>query len=62
MARDSDNDLGMREKSVVDNWIGSGKSFHAMRDHRLHVFDVLAGEWGGNNEVMGYKFEHNLTL
>ena len=62
MVRDSDNDLGMREKSAVDDWIRSGKPFHAMRDHPLHVTDVLAGEWGGNNELIGYQRGHNLTL
>ena len=62
LVRDSDNDLTMRERFAVDEWISSQKPFHAMRDHPLHRDPVLAGAWGGNNELLGYDIGRNITL
>jgi hypothetical protein len=46
LSRDLDSPLTLRERSAVDAWLLSNKSFHAMRDHPLHETIVLAGMWG----------------
>lgn len=45
--RDTDSRIYYREKVAVDEWLESGKSYHVMRDHRLHNVPMLAGMWGG---------------
>jgi hypothetical protein len=46
MSRDLDSPLSSRERSAVDAWIASNKSFHAMRDHPHHGVPMLGGMWG----------------
>lgn len=46
ISRDCDSRLTVREKSAVDDWLGSGKHFHIMRDHPFHQTEVLGGMWG----------------
>jgi len=47
ISRDADSRLSMREKYAVDEWISSGKSFHAMRDHPHHdAVPVYGGMFG----------------
>jgi hypothetical protein len=45
--RDADSRLNLREKAAVDAWVGSGKTFHLMRDSKHHKTRALAGMWGG---------------
>jgi hypothetical protein len=44
--RDTDSRLNLREKSAVDAWLKSNKTFHIMRDHPFHRFPMLGGMWG----------------
>lgn len=44
--RDADSRIGERERAAVDQWIASGKSLHAMRDHANHRRPIMAGMWG----------------
>jgi hypothetical protein len=46
MSRDLDSPLTTRERSAVDAWLSSNKSFHSMRDHPEHDVPMLGGLWG----------------
>lgn len=46
IVRDTDSRLNEREKLAVDEWMGSGKILHVMRDHNYHRFPILGGMWG----------------
>ena len=46
ISRDTDSRLGEREKAAVDEWLASGNRFHIMRDHPLHLTEILGGMWG----------------
>jgi hypothetical protein len=46
MSRDLDSALTQRERSAVNVWLSSNKSFHAMRDHPKHRIRMLGGLWG----------------
>lgn len=46
LSRDCDSRLNLREKSAVDEWLNSDKSFHIMRDHPWHTTEILGGLWG----------------
>ncbi|WP_211830436.1 tetratricopeptide repeat protein [Kistimonas asteriae] len=45
--RDVDSPLTLQERSAVDQWIRSGRSFHLIRDWYSHSELILAGLWGG---------------
>ena len=44
--RDTDSRLTIREKEAVNEWIGSGRYFHIMRDHPYHTEAIMGGMWG----------------
>jgi hypothetical protein len=44
--RDTDSRIGQREAMAVQEWIASGKGFHAMRDHPQHGTPFCGGMWG----------------
>jgi hypothetical protein len=44
--RDADSVVAEREARAVDQWLASGKHFHAMRDSGTHTELLLAGLWG----------------
>jgi hypothetical protein len=45
--RDADSRLNVRERAAVEEWIGSGRAAHVMRDHRDHAWwPMLGGMWG----------------
>ena len=46
MSRDTDTRFLPREKMAVDEWLESGKTFHIMRDHPHHAFNILGGMFG----------------
>jgi hypothetical protein len=48
--RDTDSRLTLREKTAVDEWLKSDKTFHIMRDHPYHNFPILGGMWGVKNK------------
>lgn len=50
LSRDCDSRLSKREKSAVDEWLKSGKSFHIIRDHPWHTLDIMGGLWGAKTE------------
>jgi len=46
LLRDADSVISSREATAVDQWLRSGKHFHAMRDSGTHTELLLAGLWG----------------
>jgi hypothetical protein len=46
VSRDCDSRLSDREYQAVQEWLGSDKQFHSMRDHAAHGIPVLGGMWG----------------
>lgn len=46
ISRDLDSRVNTREKAAVDEWIKSGKPFHAMRDNIAHDIQIMGGMWG----------------
>lgn len=52
ISRDCDSRLSQREKMAVDEWIGSDKGFHIMRDHPYHGTEILGGMWGIKGGVL----------
>lgn len=49
--RDVDSRPFQREKVAVEEWLASSYPYHAMRDHRFHGRQLLAGLWGVKREV-----------
>ena len=45
--RDADSVINEREVAAVEDWLQSGRHFHAMRDFITHSELILAGLWGG---------------
>lgn len=58
--RDTDSRLNLREKSAVDEWLDSDKTFHIMRDHPYHGYPILGGMWGFKNNIK-YPMKDLLT-
>lgn len=52
ISRDTDSRLSTREKLAVDEWLGSDKDFHIMRDHPYHKTEILGGMWGCRNKIL----------
>lgn len=52
ISRDTDSRLGFREKHAVDEWLGSDKDFHIMRDHPYHNAVIMGGMWGARNGIL----------
>lgn len=50
IVRDCDSRLSLREKSAVDAWKESGRTYHFMRDHPKHTVAWMQGMYG----VYGY--------
>lgn len=50
IVRDCDSRLTAREKSAVDAWIASGRTYHFMHDHPRHTCAWMQGMYG----VKGY--------
>lgn len=44
--RDADSRITQREAMAVQEWIVSGKGYHAMRDHPQHGTPLCGGMWG----------------
>lgn len=44
--RDADSVISLREAHAVEQWVISGRNFHAMRDNGTHTELLLAGLWG----------------
>ena len=53
ISRDTDSRFGFREAGAVKEWIGSGETFHIMRDNPQHGVPILGGMWG--TKVAGFK-------
>lgn len=47
LIRDCDSRLSHREVLAVNEWLGSGKALHILRDHVYHGWNILGGLWGG---------------
>jgi hypothetical protein len=67
ISRDCDSRINNREKSAVDQWFGSDKKFHIMRDHPHHGFSILGGMFGAkkdgfeilNNSITEFNFQNS---
>lgn len=46
VSRDADSRVSDKEYQAVLEWEKTNKPFHAMRDHKLHHFPIMAGMWG----------------
>jgi hypothetical protein len=46
ISRDADARLGDRDLFVINEWLGSSKDVHIIRDHPSHAMPILAGLWG----------------
>lgn len=53
LVRDSDSRIIQREIDAVEDWLRSGKKYHSMRDSPWHNHAMMAGAWGGRNDVEG---------
>ena len=53
LSRDCDSRPSLRERSAVDEWMKSGKSFHIMRDHPRHGnYPILAGMFASRGGII----------
>jgi hypothetical protein len=46
IVRDTDSKFSQREVKMVNEWIGSNKPFHIIRDCESHATHILGGTWG----------------
>ena len=46
LCRDLDSRVSEREVAAVEEWLGSGRSVHSMRDHPAHFIPMLGAGWG----------------
>ena len=46
LSRDLDSRISGREAAAVQEWLGSGRAVHSMRDHFSHKMPMMAGMWG----------------
>jgi hypothetical protein len=58
--RDCDSRLNDREKTAVNEWMGSPYKFHAMRDHPNHQFQIMGGMWGGSGKFLRFNISRHL--
>jgi len=56
--RDTDSRITQRESMAVQEWISTGKGYHAMRDHPQHGTPLCGGMWG----VRGGKLSNIRSL
>lgn len=55
--RDADSLLSLREKTAVDEWIDSKKTFHRMKEiPHINTMPILGGMWGVDSNVWRNKF------
>lgn len=46
ISRDADSRISKREITALEEWFGSGRVFHGMRDATDHNYPILGGMWG----------------
>lgn len=49
ISRDIDARLNSRDAWVVNQWLETDKTYHIIRDHPGHRWEMLAGLWGAKN-------------
>ena len=54
LSRDADSRFTDREVKLVNEWLGSNKDFHIIRDHKHHMVPILAGTFGCRNNCLEY--------
>ncbi len=57
IVRDADSRLSYRERRAVDDWLASGKGFHAMHDHPHHQKPIMGCALGGRRGIPGNMAE-----
>jgi hypothetical protein len=58
--RDTDSRITLRERSMIFEWISSGRDYHIIRDHPAHSKPILGGMWGmlaSDNLIMRAEIE-----
>ena len=56
LSRDTDSRFTLREQLAVKEWLNSNKTFHIMRDHPCHNFEIMAGMFGvKKNDSIAWK-------
>lgn len=55
ISRDCDSRINYREKSAVDEWLNSNKTFHLMRDSHNHYYPIMGGMFGIKNYLAKEK-------
>ena len=58
VSRDADSRVSDKEYQAVLEWEKTEFPFHAMRDHKLHHFPVMAGMWGAKKPMHDSAFEN----
>ena len=55
MVRDLDSRPSMRELLAVNEWMGSDKKFHIIRDHSQHSVPIMGGTWAAKHGALGTR-------
>jgi hypothetical protein len=52
VSRDCDSRLSLRDRYAIEQWMGTDKPFHVVRDHPSHAsYPLMGGTWGAKNAV-----------
>lgn len=62
ISRDCDSRLSWKEKSAVDEWLESGKTFHVMRDSHNHYYAIPGGMFGVSNFRLRNKIGYSISV
>ena len=56
VSRDCDSRISHLEKACVDEWLGTDKSAHIIRDAHNHSYEIMAGMFGLNNKLFKERY------
>lgn len=59
ISRDCDSRLNARDRFAVEEWIGSVRACHCLRDHPNHFLPIQGGMWGCDNR---FSKKSNTTM
>ena len=58
LCRDLDSRVSEREVAAVEEWLGSGRAVHSMRDHPAHNTPLLGASWGARLDTEQQNVRH----
>ena len=58
LCRDLDSRVSEREVAAVEEWLGSGRAVHSMRDHPAHNTPLLGASWGARLDTEEQNVRH----